>query len=631
MVYSTFQGCLQGSRRGNALVTFALLTFVVMGIASLVVDLGLARLTQLQMQTAVDTASLCGLQLRDNVSDGLLVYSIGVQACLVNSGYSPPPATQFAADDPAWQSWLAGARSLVQGNVAVRELIRRTQASEAAALIFDDDLDPQSGDVQQFGAGPVMAMTGGIGDPTLAASQVISINSAPSSRVFKPITSTGMPGLELNAGDAPEGDMVQGTYGLNSAFGSANPGEYGDETASYDRRDFVPASGLPQGDSFLVRMRRSADWLGLDNQDGISAAGPPLPFLFGRGSLVQMNADPSANPSGYSPRRDGLTVRGTAVASVGGSPITSTLSTRVGNVLVAGASFPAGTFGGGAKSTAIMGTTPFAITSLNWPIASGAYDVSSSGDLSLHGGSGTKVATMTSVTSLVDNLDGSSGTVHVTGTTGFPDATSSPFSILINRELMVVSAASPLVDGSCRWTVERAAWGSQAHSHTAGTPVIAAGLTRVGDAVITPNSGSPSYLKRSGSRPTALGNLAALQNESQGPVVPTNTILGYVPIYRTNSAADLVYGRVIGFGLIQWQVTNWDSANGYQIQLTMPSINSVAPENATAVLSRPIPVDLLELANAADIVASLLNNNLLLASPLSAPVLVNRYLGPNFP
>lgn len=621
-----FRRQLSHSRRGNTLVMFAMFAFVVMGIASLVIDLGLGRLTQLQMQTAVDSAALDGLRLRDNVSDGMLAYSPAVQECLVNAGYSVPPATPYISKDSAWQSWLAGARSLVQGNSLVRESIRRTMASDTVALAFDDDLDATNGDVRQFGAGPVVATMGGVGDPAIAASQLLAVGNMPSSRVFKPVRSNGAPGLELNTSDAQEGDMVQGKYGLNSSY----PGDLRDETAGYDRRDFTPISESASGDSFLVRMRRSNDWLGLDNQEGISSAGSPLPFLFGRGSLIQMSTDPTANSTGYSPRRDGVTVRGTAIASVGDSPITSDLSTRVGNVLIAGPAYPTGTFGPNASSAAVMGTTPFAIASSAWPVASGTYDVNSSGDLSLHGGSGAMVATLVCVTSLVDDLDNSSTAVHVISATGFPNPAIAAFTLLVDQELMIVSAASTLSDGSSQWTVERATWGSQAQVHFAGTPVVASCTSGVGDAVITPSGGSPTYLKRSGIRPTALGNLARLQSDLQNPVLPTNTNTGYVPIYG-NAATDSSYGRIIGFGLIQWQVTTWNSSHGYQIQLTIPSINSVAPENATAVLSRPIPVDVLQAANASDIVASLLTQNLQLASPLSAPVLVNRYLGPRFP
>jgi hypothetical protein len=52
-------------RRGYALVIFALVFFCLMALGALVIDLGLARMTQRQMQTAADTAALEGLRGRD--------------------------------------------------------------------------------------------------------------------------------------------------------------------------------------------------------------------------------------------------------------------------------------------------------------------------------------------------------------------------------------------------------------------------------------------------------------------------------------------------------------------------------------------------------------------------------------
>jgi hypothetical protein len=50
---------------GTALVLFAVLVFALLGIAALTVDMGMASLSQSQMQTAADTASLEGVRLRD--------------------------------------------------------------------------------------------------------------------------------------------------------------------------------------------------------------------------------------------------------------------------------------------------------------------------------------------------------------------------------------------------------------------------------------------------------------------------------------------------------------------------------------------------------------------------------------
>ena len=52
-------------RGGYTLVFFAMLMFALMGLAALVIDIGFARLTQRQMQTAVDSAALEGLRWKD--------------------------------------------------------------------------------------------------------------------------------------------------------------------------------------------------------------------------------------------------------------------------------------------------------------------------------------------------------------------------------------------------------------------------------------------------------------------------------------------------------------------------------------------------------------------------------------
>ena len=109
-----------------------------MGLAALVIDIGFARLTQRQMQTAVDSAALEGLRGR-----GAL-------------GFSD----------------------------------RQIAAKKMAAWHFDDDLDPAADDGAfdtgsgQFGAGPIVNFTGGVGDTGLAASQTMSVD--PNNPVYKP-------------------------------------------------------------------------------------------------------------------------------------------------------------------------------------------------------------------------------------------------------------------------------------------------------------------------------------------------------------------------------------------------------------------------------------------------------------
>ena len=236
------------NRRAYTLVVFAMLMFAFFGFAALVIDIGFARLAQRQMKSAVDTAALEGLRGRDN------------------DGVADPDTT------------------------------RRLTASEFVALTFDDDLLPSAGDTRNFGAGPVVTLTGGAGDPNLNASQLLTIPATP---VYKPRRSDGQPGLELNLGNIVHGDLVAGSFDLTASHQEAN---------NYARIDFDTTATTPN--AFLARMRRTNDFLGLDALPGISSAGPNVPILFGRGSLIGP-ADPA---SGFSRRHHGLTVRATSIA-----------------------------------------------------------------------------------------------------------------------------------------------------------------------------------------------------------------------------------------------------------------------------------------------------------------------------
>lgn len=125
-------------RGGYVLVLVVLLLFGIMAMAALVIDIGFARLTQRQMQTAVDAASLEGLR--------------------------GAPAMSYDQ--------------------------RQTNAEQMMGWLFDDDLDPSNGDDGiagnggQFGAGPLVDFSGSAGDPVLVASQLMVVD--PSNPVYKP-------------------------------------------------------------------------------------------------------------------------------------------------------------------------------------------------------------------------------------------------------------------------------------------------------------------------------------------------------------------------------------------------------------------------------------------------------------
>lgn len=294
------------SRRGAVLILFAMLVFLFLAMASVAIDVGMASLTQQQMQVAVDPAALEGVRLRDF------------------------DEYQFLSNQH-----------------------RRPKVSNLVRLVFDDDLKPTGGtpglhggylvppddpDALQLGAGPMMHFTGG-DSSTYAASSTIVV---PDEKVLDD------PVLQENQGNDRAGDMVSGTY---------VPGSVHVEDSSYVRSDFAEGAtsqASTKAIGFLVRMRRTTTGSNvLDAQTGVSSSGPSLPLLFGMGSL--MHQDPS---SAWDPRRDGLNVRSTAIA-VGRPALRASMPPRRADGTVI---YDEGAFG----TNAMLGLYPIAISQAEW-------------------------------------------------------------------------------------------------------------------------------------------------------------------------------------------------------------------------------------------------------------------------
>lgn len=290
------------------LAQLALVSFALFGLLALVVDIGIARVTQAQMQTAADAAALDGLRLRD----------VGVL----------DPATGQTVTDPF-----------------ASDCLRRAAASRLVRAVFDDDLDPSAEDpAYAFGAGPIIELTEG--ETALHGAQLMTV---PEPRVYEPR-------LQMNQQNVVEGDMVSGRFcysddplaGEGASYALPGTTVCTEEQRGYGRyarNDFNPSPSAPQpppdlptcppadepppepwplpgsGDlttasdgAFLVRLKRSNElrtFAGQTEPD-IASSGPALPLLFGRAALVHGD-DPTAD---YSVRRDGLTVRATAIAEV---------------------------------------------------------------------------------------------------------------------------------------------------------------------------------------------------------------------------------------------------------------------------------------------------------------------------
>lgn len=261
-------------KRGVILVQVALLLLAVMGLLAVVVDLGIVRVTQSFMQTSADFAAVEGLRFRDA--------DLGV------------------VSDPI-----------------ERERLRRTVASRAATLAFDENLDPDAADsgVYRLGAGPLIEV--GSSElsselPEFTGGQLTS-GGVPVEAILADAREPAayIPDLQLNAElNAGFGDLVAGAYMQNP--GDPNWHAESSNGLNYLRNDFAPSAAIdaPDANAFLARLRRTARPSGappLDIQDGVSSSGTTLPLLFGR---LTLNED----PTDFDPRRDGITVRATAIA-----------------------------------------------------------------------------------------------------------------------------------------------------------------------------------------------------------------------------------------------------------------------------------------------------------------------------
>jgi len=237
------------------LMQVALIAFALCALLSAIVDLGYARLTQAQMQNAVDTAA------------------------------------------------IEGVRRSASGETA-----RRTAAGSFVDYTFDDDFDLDDGDTYNFGAGPIIDLTGDL--TTLHGAQVASI---PTPYAYKPT-------LQANLDNASEGDMVSGRFCYSADPAPSEGSVYANADTvcaepqrgdgNYARDDFNP--GVPDANAFLVRMRRSNDYQDQDGQvnEDVGSSGPSLPLTFGKATTIFSDS----SDGGYSVRRDGLTVRATAIA-----------------------------------------------------------------------------------------------------------------------------------------------------------------------------------------------------------------------------------------------------------------------------------------------------------------------------
>ncbi|MDA7928334.1 pilus assembly protein TadG-related protein [Mariniblastus sp.] len=223
----------------------------------------------------------------------MLVVLAGIMALTLDFGFvlQSRRLMQTGVDTAA----LEGLRNLDTDNDNVGD--GRQNAAALLRNVFDDDLDPTSNSTT-VGAGIDSSLVQGDG-----FRQTILGNGTGSQSLYENRSEfIYRPDPQLNTLNLPNGDMVAGQYIENATSHQ--------EFSDYERADFsVGALGDPSS-AFLTRMRRTHDPDGEDRISGVSSGSGGLPLLMGR--LGWFSVRP-ANSS-YSIRRDGVTVRATAIA-----------------------------------------------------------------------------------------------------------------------------------------------------------------------------------------------------------------------------------------------------------------------------------------------------------------------------
>lgn len=250
------------NRRGQSLILIFFVMIALVGVLALILDYGFVLLARRHMQTGVNAAALEGLR------------DIGGQG--------------------------------------------RQNAMDLMRNIYDDDLDPRA-NYTTIGAGIDKSLIQGDGyrSMTIGAGNGLPVTLANRSQYIY------RPNPELNLDNEVHGDFVRGDF---------VPGQQPKEYPTYDRDGFTPNA---PGNAFLSRLRRTRNAGCLDQVPGVSSSAGGLPLIIGH--LAWFAASPRPTPplppdpqplppdpcvpndpddpkGAYSIRRDGVTVRATAIA-----------------------------------------------------------------------------------------------------------------------------------------------------------------------------------------------------------------------------------------------------------------------------------------------------------------------------
>ena len=285
--------------------------FGLMGLAALVIDMGFARLAQRQMQTAVDSAALEGLRWRCAATR----FSAGVAA---GCGFPNP-------SDELWhvQSRYCPSLGCKQRGCQPVHRLRGPEYRGNGVLRRRAGRDVQRWDRSPSGHGCVPGDAAG-DSAGLPANRADGITA----------------GLELNTGNAPEGDMVAGTCSQNLAYDQQSPRPRPTRTititAATSRLTSLPARRPTRlfwsvCGALTLSGSTSNNTSSLDLEPDISSSGLTLPLLFGRGSMMARSGG-----IGQLSVSSGITVRATAIAAAGTVTGLSQTPYEVGRALTVG-------------------------------------------------------------------------------------------------------------------------------------------------------------------------------------------------------------------------------------------------------------------------------------------------------
>lgn len=497
-------------RQGTTLVLFAILIFALLPMMALVLDLGIVRVTRRQMQTAANAAAIEGLRHRDDPTEDR------------------------------------------------RELARNmTQGMPAGPASFLRDT-------------PTPTLTGN----SFRVSPRIDLNADQ-----LPIVTQFHANLELNADNKQHGDLVAGEYNRDAAVDpdalfTEKTDTSGMTPEYYKRSDFTAAdvADAATARSFLARLRRTPlhdNSTEPDDEAGVSSAGPPVPFVFGRGGLASGGTpDPHAL---WNQRETGVTVRATSIAD-------ARPALTVGPAILADMYFDP--IEEERRNPLTLGLAPFAVNTELWEALPAAIEIDAQGRITLMSSS-TEKGFVRGLAKLASDIDATTTQMTVVSGVGWswrdPNlAETLSFIVRVDNELIRVVDVS---SNGLEWTIERGLNNTVASEHDAdafGHMIVAFETLKIGDSMVA----QQQRCVRDPLDPRAL-----LPEEQRTLLMPEQA---YVPIYES---IPNVGNRVIGFGWIAFDEITLDmntvfATMKYVANPHDPTRAPIAPENASAQIGR---------------------------------------------